>query len=98
MRVQEDLLSVILLSYYSGDRIKKCYTKINELLNAEEIPFEFIIVDDGSSDNSFDIAIELENMNCNVRAYQLSKNYSSHYSIFAGISVCSGECAMPIVG
>ena len=36
------LLSVILLSYYSGERIRVAYNKIKSLLNAENIPFEFI--------------------------------------------------------
>jgi dolichol-phosphate mannosyltransferase len=32
----------------------------------------------------------------NVKAYQLSKNYTSHYGIFAGLSVSDGECAVAI--
>ena len=90
-------ISIILLSYYSGARITKCYTAINDLLSSAQIPFEFIIMDDGSKDDSYDIACDLEKSKENVRAYRLSRNYGSHYSIFAGLSVCSGACAMPIV-
>ncbi|SDR69400.1 glycosyltransferase [Gramella sp. MAR_2010_147] len=86
------MLSLILLSYYSGERINNVYDKICLLLSKYEIPFEFIVIDDGSTDDSFKIAKKLESSNNNVRAYQLSKNYSSHYAIFAGLSVCEGKC------
>lgn len=90
-------LSVILLSYYSGPRIEKCYNGVRAILEKENIPFEFIVMDDGSKDNSYAMALALEKAHDNVKAYQLSRNYTSHYSIFAGLSVCSGDCAMPIV-
>lgn len=67
----------------------------NEMKEAN-ISFELIIVDDGSADNSFNIALQLEEKNENVRAYQLSKNFTSHYSIFAGLSQVNGDCAIPI--
>lgn len=91
------LLSIILLSYYSKDRINTTYLKIKELLEINGIPFEFIIMDDGSKDNSFDIAKNLESQYDNVYAYQLSKNYGSMYSCFAGLSMANGACALPIV-
>lgn len=90
------MLSIILLSYYSKDRINDVYLKVFEILSSNDIPFELIIIDDGSSDNSYLLALELEKNNPNVRAYQLSRNYSSHYAIFAGLSLCKGDCAMPI--
>ncbi|MDV7697014.1 glycosyltransferase [Chryseobacterium soli] len=90
-------LSLILLSYYSEKRIVKVYENVKELLEKNNIPFEFIIVDDGSDDDSYKIALELEKNNSNVRAYQLSRNYTSHYSIFAGLSLAEGDCALPLV-
>ncbi len=95
--MEKKLLSLILLSYYSKERIPTAYYKIKELLDSENIPFELIVMDDGSKDNSYEIALELEAKEDNVRAFQLSKNYTSHYSIFAGLSLAKGACAMPIV-
>lgn len=91
-----DTLSIILSSYYSEERIVNCFNKIKQLLNTEKIPFEFIVIDDGSKDNSYKIAVELEKLHDNVKAYQLSKNYTQHYGTFAGLSVCSGACATVI--
>lgn len=90
------MLSVILLSYYSGERILNVYQKLSQILDIEHIPFELIIIDDGSKDNSYEIACKLEKEKSNVFAFQLSKNYTSHYAIFAGLSECKGDCAVPI--
>lgn len=87
------ILSVILLSYYSGNRIRQCYEKLSKLMEVEGIPFEFIVMDDGSKDDSYAKALLLEKEFDNVRAYQLSRNYTSMYSIFAGLSICKGSCA-----
>lgn len=94
--MQDKILSIILLSYYSGERIRSSYNKLKELLDRESIPFEFIVMDDGSTDDSYAIAEELEQTEPNVLAYQLSKNYTSNYSWFAGLSVCKGACAIAL--
>lgn len=90
------LFSIILLSYYSENRIVSCYEKTKTCFDNEQIPFEFIIVDDGSKDNSYQVALQLEKKYDNVHSYQLSRNYTSHYSLFAGLSVCNGACAAPM--
>ncbi len=86
-------LSIIFLSYYSEKRVEDVFCKTKEVMERENIPFEFIIVDDGSKDNSYDTALELEKKHENVKAFQLSKNYTAHYAKFAGFSLCLGACA-----
>jgi polyisoprenyl-phosphate glycosyltransferase len=90
------MLSIIFQCYFSGDRILRTYQNLSLLLIKNEIPFEYIIIDDGSTDNSFELAQELALKQENVKAFQLSRNYTAHYAIFAGLSVCLGNCAFPI--
>jgi len=94
--MNKKLLSVILLSYYSENNINTVYYQIKKLFEKENINFQFIVIDDGSKDKSFEIAKSLEKNENNVRAYQLSRNYTSNYSIFAGLSLCQGDCAVAI--
>ncbi len=93
---KDGLYSIILLSYYSEERIINVYEKIAQRMEKEDIPFEFIIIDDGSKDNSYNVALGLESENERVRAYQLSKNFTSHYAKFAGFSVSKGDCVTSI--
>lgn len=90
------MLSIILLSYYSNRRITEAYQKVSVIMKMNDIPFEFIVIDDGSEDGSFEIALELERRNENVRVFQLSRNYGSNYAAFAGLSICRGDCATVI--
>jgi dolichol-phosphate mannosyltransferase len=92
----DQTLSIIILSYFSNERILTAYQKIEALFKQEAIPFEFIIIDDGSLDNSFEIAKTLEKSCPNVHAYSLSRNFMSSYAIFAGLKVCNGACAVVI--
>lgn len=89
-------LTIILLSYHSNVRIPVVYEKISTVFNREKIAFELVIIDDGSADNSFEIASALEQKSDNVRAFRLSRNFMSSYAIFAGLSVANGRCAVAI--
>ncbi len=90
------MYSIILLSYFSENRINNVFNRVSKALESENIPFEFIIMDDGSKDKSYEVALNLEKNDNRVKAYQLSKNYTSHYSKFAAFSVCNGKCATSI--
>ena len=53
-------------------------------------------MDYGSNDFSYEIALKLEQKNKNIHSFQLSKNYTSHYSIFAGFSKVTGDCTVAL--
>jgi len=94
--MKESLLTVIMLSFNSSGRIAKAYNKLSILFHNQDINFELVIIDDGSTDGSIEEAQSLEKTCPNVRSYQLSRNYTSNYAIFAGLSVCEGDCAVVI--
>lgn len=88
------MLSIILLSYQSGSRLIETSGKIKDKMQEEGIPYELIIIDDGSADNSFEVASEIARSDPSTSAFQLSRNYTTNYAKFAGLSVCQGGCAV----
>lgn len=91
--MSSEVLSIILLAFYSGQRLKKVVGELLPLLHKQSVPFELIIIDDGSKDDTFKIAQELDREYEVIRAFRLSRNYTSHYAAFAGLTVAKGGCA-----
>ncbi len=89
-------LSIILLSYQSEKKLEKAVHEIETSLSAAGIPYEIVIIDDGSTDQSFTIANSIADRTEHVRAYQLAKNYTSPMAQFAGLEMCTGQCACPV--
>jgi glycosyltransferase involved in cell wall biosynthesis len=89
---ESGLLSIVLLSFQSEQRLRPAVDEVVRTMEAEQIPFELIIMDDGSTDRSFNLARQLAREDARLRAFQLSRNYSSPYSQFAGLSVARGAC------
>ncbi len=87
-------LSVVLLAYYSESRLVNTSQRVIAALEDAEIDFELIIMDDGSTDHTYDIGLALEEKDSRIRAFQLSKNYTTNYSKFAGLEVSTGDCAV----
>lgn len=89
-------LSIILLAYQSEKRLEKAVTDIDTSLSAAGIPHEIVIIDDGSTDRSYAKALELAQRMENISAYRLSRNYTSPMAQFAGLEMCTGQCACPM--
>lgn len=64
--------------------IKKVMEKIGE-------PFEIILVDDRSPDNSWEVMKQLSFKYNEVKSIRLSRNYGQHPAIMAGLSLVNGE-------
>ena len=84
------------LAYSNAESLRAAVDEIVRAMEAEQIPFELIIMDDGSTDRSFDLARQLAREDDRLRALQLSRNYSSPYSQFAGLSVARGACVTSV--
>ena len=91
--MQVEKLSLILLSYQSEQQLPGVVPIIRERMKQEGIPLELLIMDDGSTDASFQVAKGLEQQYPDVVAYRLSRNYGSTANTFAGLSRVTGACA-----
>lgn len=85
-------LSIVLPSYKSKERLIKVRDRLDEVFSKAQIPYELVIVDDGSLDGSFEVALGLEKKYPNVKAFELSRNYTAHYALFAGFQMVTGDC------
>ena len=86
------LLSLLLPCFNSAQRLQPAYAAISTELDAAGIPFELLILDDGSQDNSWEIAQVLAEKDPRVRVFRMARNVTPPYLQFAAFSVCKGAC------
>lgn len=87
-------LSIIVPVYYNEDTLMDLYEDMKKKILMELGDYELIFVDDGSGDRSWEIMNEIRKLDGNVRLVKLSRNFGEHAALLAGLSVCTGDCAV----
>jgi polyisoprenyl-phosphate glycosyltransferase len=88
------LCSIILTVYNEVLNLPTLYDRLVAMAEKESVAFEFIFVDDGSRDRSFEILQELNARDKRVKVLRLSRNFGSHTAVVAGLREASGDCAV----
>lgn len=91
-------LSIVVPVYNEQLNIDKLIGEIKTYLTNFENNFEIIIVDDGSSDNTWEKVIEQCRKDDRVTAIKLSRNFGHHYAITAGIHNALGNYVVVMDG
>jgi len=84
-------LSIVTTLYYSASFIKEFYKRISASAQKITDDYEIIIVNDGSPDNSLEIAIDLYKSDPKVTVVDLSRNFGHHKAMMTGLGYAKGE-------
>ncbi len=85
-------LSVVVPCYNEEESLSELYTRVVEATETVVgSDFEFILVDDGSSDQTRDLIQNLSNNDTRVVGVLLARNHGHQLALTAGLSVCRGE-------
>ena len=69
------LISIIIPTYNEEENLAILAQRLQELPSHIGYDYEFIFVDDGSTDNSFSILKNLSNKNSRIRIIRFSRNF-----------------------
>lgn len=83
-------MSVVIPVYNEESLIYDCCVKLNSILNELDVKFEIILVDDGSTDNSWSEILKLSNDLFGVKILK-QNNMGIGGAFKSGINLCSGE-------
>jgi dolichol-phosphate mannosyltransferase len=87
-------LSIVIPVYYNADTLMPLYQDMKEKILGTIGDYELVFVDDGSGDESWKVMNEIHAMDPNVKLLHLSRNFGEHAALLAGLSVCTGDCAV----
>ena len=83
-------LSVVIPIYNEALNLRELYQEFSKVLTAWGRPFELILVDDGSTDDSFAILAELQLSDPRVRVIRFRRNFGQTAAFSAGFRYARG--------
>ncbi len=88
----EPYISVIIPVFNEEDNLRELGERLIRTLTAQNRPFEIILVDDGSTDRSWQLLEELyQQYPGYIRALRFHRNFGQHPAIFAGFQAARGQ-------
>lgn len=86
------LISIIVPCYCEEDSLPAFLEEINKISNnMSEANFEFLFIDDGSTDNTVDILRKLSKEDTRIRYISFSRNFGKEAAMFAGLQNSKGD-------
>jgi glucosyltransferase len=87
-----DKISIIIPCFNEEDSIEHVYEALMNLSNnMAEQTFEFVFIDDGSTDNTIDSIVRISKKDIRVRYYSFSRNFGKEAAMYAGLAHSSGD-------
>ena len=87
----EIIYSLVAPAYNEEAALPDTITKIEKVLDGLGKPYEMILVDDGSSDSSWQIIVENCRRNPKIKGISFSRNFGHQVAIVAGLRISKGR-------
>jgi glycosyltransferase involved in cell wall biosynthesis len=95
----EHTLSVVVPLYNEAENVAPLIVRVHQVLGAYPWPWELILVDDGSSDNTLDVLqMEAAKQGAHVRIVSLVRNFKQTAAMQAGLDAARGSVVVTMDG
>jgi glycosyltransferase involved in cell wall biosynthesis len=92
------MISIVVPVFNEEESLPELYRRIIAVMNHIHISFELIFVDDGSTDRSLEIMLEISEKDKSVKVIQLSRNFGHQSAIIAGVEYARGTAVITMDG
>src|SRR3712207_3797207 len=90
------LISVVAPIYNEGPGVERFVHRLTEVMTSAGLRHELVLVDDGSSDDSWDRIVGQALVDERVRGIQLSRNFGKEPAVLAGLEHAAGDAVVVI--
>ncbi|MDP4210871.1 MAG: glycosyltransferase family 2 protein [Bacteroidota bacterium] len=84
-------ISIVVPLFNEEESLPELASWIDKVMQENRFTYEVIMVDDGSSDNSWKVVEQLSAANTNIKAIHLRRNYGKSAALFCGFKVAKGD-------
>jgi len=92
------LLSIVVPVYNEEGNLAELHRQVSAVLDRENVPFEMVIVDDGSRDGTWRVIQELAAADSRVRALRHRRNFGKARGLANGFAVAQGDVIITMDG
>lgn len=89
-------LSIVIPMYNEASNIDSLFERLESVLLTLNTTYEIICVNDGSTDNTLEQAIDRHYRNRAIKIVNFSRNFGKEIALTAGIDYASGAAVIPI--
>lgn len=84
------VIAVVIPVYREADNLKPLYLRLKSVTEGlQEYGWEYVFVNDGSPDHSFEVLRELANQDSRIKLLDLSRNFGKEIALTAGVHECT---------
>ena len=98
LQTAENSVSVVVPIFNESDNVDLLFSELMEVMTAQPRPFEILLVDDGSTDDTVDQLERVAQCDERVKLILFRRNYGQTAAMFAGIQNSSGAFIVTIDG
>lgn len=88
------LISVVTPAFNEAGNLPVLYERLHRVFTESRVHWEWIVVDDHSADETFEVLRALSTRDRRVRGFRLSRNCGSHVALVCGLHHTRGQCAV----
>lgn len=87
-------VSVVTPAYNEARNLPVLFERLSKVMKSMELEWEWVVVDDHSSDDTFRMLSELSREHLQIRGFRLARNFGSHCAIACGMQRANGDCVV----
>ncbi len=91
-------ISIVVPFYNEGGNCRELYERIAKVADEQDGEWEFVFVDDGSTDKTWEVLCEIQAGDSRVRAVQLRRNFGQTPALAAGFDHARGDVIVSMDG
>jgi glycosyltransferase involved in cell wall biosynthesis len=86
--------TIVTPAYNEAQNLPVLYERLRRVLDSINVDWEWIVVDDHSTDGTFEVLTHLAEQDSRLRGFRFSRNFGSHTAITCGLNHARGDCAI----
>lgn len=84
-------ISIVIPLFNEAESLPELTSWIEKVMNTNSFSYEIILIDDGSTDNSWDIILSLSQKNTHIKGIKFRRNYGKSAGLYKGFEAAKGD-------